>query len=175
MTKKIGLFTFLIAMTLWMSLQALISQPSQGAILAATIKAIPAQTTQASTGKFQPGYPVKLSVNIANQGKKASSAGIVYLRFVFPKPLDKEPNSLVFKTENVALPSIAAGEQIEISFSTIHQWPFLLDFIRDDWGMREYQAVIIVDNEEHIIGTRTIAVSAHYYEGPNHELPSIVQ
>ncbi len=47
-----------------------------------------------------------------------------------------------------------------------------VDYIRDDWAMREYRAIINVERIEKMIGTRAIAFSAYYYEG--HSRPRAV-
>ncbi len=171
--KKIALLSILLINFMWIGISA--SESKEGAILAATIQALPAQPFIAAPGKFQPGNPVKLSVKVSNLGKEANPPATVFLQFVFPKPLDAQPQSLLFKTEKATLPMIPPGQNVDVAFSTQHHWPALLDFIRDDWSMREYQAIVVINDSEHLIGTRSIAVSAHYYEGPNHEFPTEIQ
>lgn len=127
----------------------------------------PSQNEQVKSDRIQPGSFVKLAVEVENKGQAASSPKQIYIRYAFAKPLDKESGSVLFETEKVDLPSIPAGQSVEISFNTPHQWPALPDFIRHDWGMREYQVVI----EEKIIGTLAITFSAYYYPGIRKEMP----
>lgn len=115
--------------------------------------------------RIQPGTAVKLALTVQNKGKNPSKAGEVFIRYAFAKPLDKQPNSTLFQTEKAPLPSIAPGESITIDFKTEHRWPSLLDFVRDDWLMREYQAFVQTDKGEKMIGALAINVSAYYYPG----------
>ena len=115
--------------------------------------------------QIQPGSAVKVKLVVENKGNKASPAGEAYARYAFPAPLDKEPNSELFTTEKVALPSIPAGEKVEVVFTTPHYWPAVTDFVREDWAMREYQAFASVNGKELPIGTLAIAYSTHYYPG----------
>src|SRR2546423_520884 len=76
--------------------------------------------------KIQPGTPVKLKLEIENIGEAKNPSGEVYIRFAFAKPLEKEKNSVIFQTEKKALPSIEAGQKLEMTFDTQHQWPAIL-------------------------------------------------
>lgn len=135
----------------------------QGAVL---VQAQP-QPTQYQTDKIQPGHSVKLSILVENKGNAASPPSQIYIRYAFAKPLDKDPNSILFETEKVDLPIIEAGNSVELTFDAMHKWPVLPDYIRNDWGMREYQA--LVDGK--IIGTLAITFSAYYYPGIRKEIP----
>lgn len=126
---------------------------------------------QAEGGKIQPGAPVTLSATIRNIGEQANAPGDIQLQFQFPKPLDKQPGSLIFETEKQPLPSIEPGKEVVIIFTTQHQLPSLFDFIRHDWGMRQYQALVNVDNHVQIAGALSITFSAYYYQGPSQEIP----
>ena len=126
---------------------------------------------QAEGGKIQPGTPVSLSATIKNIGEQTNAPGNIQLQFLFPKPLDKQPNSLIFETEKQPLPSIDPGKELVITFTTQHQLPSLFDFIRNDWGMRQYQALISIDNHPQIAGTLSVTFSAYYYQGPSQEIP----
>lgn len=120
--------------------------------------------------KIQPGTPVKLAVTVENRGQQPSSAGQLFLRYAFAKPLHNEATSVIFETEKQPLPAIAPGQKIEIDFDSPHQLPSLLDFVRDDWSLREYQAVAVFGHEEKVIGTLAITFSAYYYPGIHKEL-----
>lgn len=139
----------------------------QGSIDIQPLKAIPGD----ETGKIQPGTPVKITVTIENKGQQPSSPGELYVRYAFTQPLDEEETSVIFNTEKEPLPMIEPGKKIEISFGTFHQIPSLLDFVRDDWSMREYQAIVNLNQEEHLVGTLAITFSAYYYPGIKKECP----
>jgi hypothetical protein len=140
----------------------------QGSIHIQPIKAIP----EDQTGKIQPGTPVKIIATIENNGQQASPAGQLYVRYAFAQPLDKEAASVIFETEKQQLPSIEPGKKVDIAFDTPHQIPSLLDFVRYDWSIREYQAMAIINQEEHMIGTLAITFSAYYYPGVKKEFPT---
>jgi hypothetical protein len=124
------------------------------------------------TGKIQPGTPVKVVVTVENKGPQASPEGQLYVRYAFAKPLDHETTSIIFETEKKPLPSIEPGKQVNIAFDSPHQSPSLLDFVRYDWSMREYQALAVVNQEDHLIGTLAMTFSAYYYPGIKKELPA---
>lgn len=122
--------------------------------------------------KIQPGTPVKLKLIVENKGQKPSAEGEVLIQFGFAKPLDNQPQSITFATEKVKLPSIEPGKKATITFATEHTWPTLFDFVRFDWSLREYKAMAIIEDEEKMIGTLAITVSAYYYPGVKKEFPS---
>jgi hypothetical protein len=115
------------------------------------------------TGKIQPGTPIKHIVNVENLGQDVSPSGKLYVRYAFAKPLDKEKTSVIFQSEKKELPAIEPGQKIELSFDTPHHTPSLTDFVRYDWPKREYQAVFVTPEEEHVIGTLVMTFSAYYY------------
>jgi hypothetical protein len=123
------------------------------------------------TNKIQPGTPVKLVVTVENKGQQASPSGQLYVRYAFAHPLENEARSVIFETEKKPLPAIAPGQRVDIAFETPHHIPSLLDFVRYDWSIREYQAMAVVDDEEHLIGTLAITFSAYYYPGIKKEFP----
>ncbi|MBA3721285.1 MAG: hypothetical protein H0W88_02670 [Parachlamydiaceae bacterium] len=120
--------------------------------------------------KVQPGKEVKLKLIIENKGKIANSSGKVFIRFGYAAPLDTQPNSVLFQTEQVDLPSIEPGKKVEIDFTKSHQWPSVLDFVKYDWLMREYQVVVVIDKKEKVIGSLAVTFSAYYYPGIRKEL-----
>jgi len=142
------------------------------AVLQAAIIVEPAsQPTQFQTEKIQPGHSVKIALLVENTGNAASPTGKISVRFALAKPLDNEPKSMLFETEVVELPSIEPGHSLELSFKKTHQWPSISDFIREDWGMREYQAILNLENQHQVIGSLAVTFSAYYYPGIRKELP----
>lgn len=121
--------------------------------------------------KIRPNSKIKLTAEVKNVGDQLSHPGEIQIRFVFPHPLDKNPQSLLFQTEKAALSPVEPGQKVVINFETPQHVPSLFDFIRGDWAMREYQAVISIDGIEGVTGTRAITFSAHYYQGPSREKP----
>ncbi len=143
-----------------------LSSNHQDSILEGSIHVQPAQILPGhQTNRIQPGTPIKISLTIENKGQQTNFPGQLYVRYAFSHPLDKEATSTIFETEKKPLPSIEPGEKIEILFDTPHYIPSLLDFVRYDWSMREYQAIAIVKQEEHMIGTLALTFSAYYYPG----------
>lgn len=124
------------------------------------------------TGKIQPGTPVKIIMTVENKGQQASPPAELYVRYGFSHPLDQETKSVIFNTEKKQLPTIAPGKKLEMAFETYHHIPALLDFVRDDWPMREYQAIATVHEKDHLIGSLAIAFSAYYYPGIKQEFPT---
>lgn len=139
----------------------------QGSIHTEPIKAIPGD----QTGKIQPGTAVKLVVTVENKGGQINPPGQLYVRYAFAHPLENEAKSVIFETEKKPLPSIEPGKQVNIVFDTPHQIPSLLDFVRYDWSIREYQAIAIINQEENLIGTLALTFSAYYYPGIRKEFP----
>lgn len=145
---------------------------SSHAILQGSIDAIPAKPILDSDEKIQPGTPVKLSLTIENKGTVTSSPGEVFVRYAYAKPLEEQPRSILFTTEKKPFPAIPAGEKVTLFFDKEHELPSLLDFIRYDWSMREYQAIVEVEKQEKTIGTLAITFSAYYYPGIKKEFPT---
>lgn len=125
--------------------------------------------------QIQPGTPVKIAVTVENKGELASSAGELFVRYAYAHPLEKETTSMIFETEKKELPTIEPGKKIEITFNTPHQIPLLLDFVRDDWSMREYQATALINQKEYLLGTLAITFSAYYYPGMKKEFPTEIK
>lgn len=129
------------------------------------IEAEPLRKNPTGSDQVLPNTEMQLHATIRNEGDTANKPGEIWLRFAFPKPLDKQPRSVLFETEKISLPEIAPGEQIEITFSKTHRWPALYDFIKQDWGMRQYEAIIKVDQKEYLSGLMMITFTANYYPG----------
>lgn len=147
--------------------------PNSQAILQGLIHAEAAQPIEKEAAhKVQPGTPAKLSVVVENKGAQASPRGEIYLRYAFAKPLEKEKDSVIFHTEKLPLASIEPGKSVIVAFTTPHAWPALADFVRDDWSMREYQAVAVFGKEEVVIGSLAVTFSAYYYPGMRKEIPT---
>lgn len=142
----------------------------QGAIM---VEEYP-QPTQFHSDKIQPGNAVSVSILVENKGEVPSPRGDIYVRFGLAKPLDKEVGSVLFETEKLELPSIEPGSKVELKFEKKHQLPSVPDFIRNDWAMREYQAIVNVGGEQKMIGTLAITFSAYYYPGIRKELPNAI-
>lgn len=122
--------------------------------------------------KIQPGTAVKLVVAVENKGDQANPPAELFIRYSFAKPLDKEENSVIFSTEKKPIPPIQPGQSFDISFDTVHLSPSLIDFVKYDWPIREYQAVLVTNHEEHVIGTLAMTFSAYYYPGVRREFPA---
>lgn len=123
------------------------------------------------TGKIQPGTTVKLAVTVENKGLQESPAGELYVRYAFAHPLENEAGSMIFETEKKPLPVIEPGKTVDIAFETPHHIPSVLDFVRYDWSLREYQAIAIISGSSNMIGTLAITFSAYYYPGIKKEFP----
>ena len=123
------------------------------------------------TGKIQPGTSVKILVTVENKGLQKTPQGQLYVRYAFAHPLENEEASIIFETEKKQLPPIEPGKKIDIPFDIPHQIPSVLDFVRYDWSIREYQAIAIINQESTMIGTLAITFSAYYYPGIKKEFP----
>lgn len=142
------------------------------AILQGTIHLKPTVTLGADqTVKIQPGTGVKLVVSVENKGDQESPPAQLFIRYSYAKPLDNEAHSVIFSTERKTVPPIQPGQSTDISFDAVHQTPSLIDFVKYDWPIREYQAILVTNHEEHLIGTLAMTFSAYYYPGVRRELP----
>lgn len=139
---------------------------TQFAVLQGTVHIEPVQALKSDEqGKIQPGTPVKITVKIENKGAQVSPPGFIFVQYAFAKPLHKNDGSAIFQTEKKALPEIEPGKTIEISFDQVHKTPSVIDFVRDDWSLREYQAMVEIDHKIKPIGTLALTFSAYYYPG----------
>lgn len=151
------------------------SNPSHsGAVLQGAVSIQSVQPVDNIEGKIQPGTPVKINVVVENIGQKTSDSGQLAVRFSFPEPLDVQPKSQIFQTEKVEVPSLAPGQKTTLTFTKTQQLPSILDFVREDWSMREYQAILTMKDKNYIIGVLPIAISAYYYPGMMKEMPTRV-
>lgn len=173
-TYRIGrlIISFVLALIVWSAYgySQNVLEATKEAILEGSISIEPQRPLDDKT-KVQPGTPVKLKLTIENKGQTTNAPGQAYIRFCYSKPLENQPGSVVFQTEKEPLPSIEPGKKVEIVFTSSHQWPTLLDFVRNDWSMREYQAILVVGDEEKTIETLALTVSAYYYPGVKKEFP----
>lgn len=139
---------------------------AQFAVLRGTFHIEPAQPIKSDEkGKIQPGTPVKIAVKIENKGTQTNPPGFIFVQYALAKPLHKNDGSAIFQTEKKALPEIEPGKTVEISFDQVHRTPSVIDFVRDDWSLREYQAMVEIDNKIKPIGTLALTFSAYYYPG----------
>lgn len=143
------------------------------AILQGTIHIQPTVSHGNDQGvKIQPGTPVKLVVTVDNKGDQDNLPAELFIRYSFAKPLDNEKASIIFTTEKKPVPPIKPGESIDITFDTLHHSPSVIDFVKYDWPIREYQAILVTNHEEHLIGTLAMTFSAYYYPGVRREFPA---
>jgi hypothetical protein len=166
--------SLILVLIVWSALLHSQREPSVGAPILQGDIAIEPTRPLSSPDKIQPGSEVKLKLKVENIGQNTSAAGQIYIRYALVKPLNNQPESIIFQTEAVDLPTIPPGEQIEISFATPHKWPSIFDFVRYDWPMREYQAIVKINGVERLIGTLAVTVSAYYYPGIKKEHPQEV-
>lgn len=131
--------------------------------LEGTITATPLSSTEINNNKVLPGSVVNLSVKVKNTGRYPTQPGTIFIRFGFPEPLDELPSSVLFETEELVLPSIPPFEERTLTFSKPHKWPSLFDYVRNDWAMREYEAIVSQGKKTHKIGQKALLVSAYYY------------
>ena len=171
---NVGLFVFIaLLVTVQTGYGNAQSNDQKQVVLQGAIQLQPAKPVAGDqTGKIQPGTSAKISVTVENTGTEASSPGELYVRYALAHPLGNESVSETFTTEKKALPSIEPGKKVDISFDTPHLIPSLLDFVRDDWSIREYQAVAVVKQQEYLIGSMAITFSAYYYAGLKREMPT---
>lgn len=113
--------------------------------------------------KLQAVFPIKIALLARNQSCSSSQPGKIFVRYAFPRPNEQVKNSVLFTTEMISLPPIAPGEEVEINFKTPQPLPTISEFVCNDWAMRQFQAVLLQDDGEEIIGTLALTYSAYYY------------
>lgn len=147
---------------------------NQAPVLQASIGIEPTLPSRIGQDGLQPGMPAILKAIVKNIGDKLSSEGEILIRFTLPKQLAQLGKGILFETEKELLPSLEPGSAIEVAFKTPQQLPSVIDFLKNDWSMHLYEAVVRFGEKEFVIGTGTITFSAHYYLGPGKALPTPV-
>lgn len=127
-----------------------------------------------SSAKFQIGTPLSFASKIKNLGVSKSPEGLLWIQFQYPDQLKDRPNSQLFKTEEVEIPSILPGEQLVVNFKATQTLPNLFDYIRNDWAMREYQVILKANDKEYVIGVGNLTFSAYYYEARQRQTPTTI-
>lgn len=117
--------------------------------------------------KIIPGSPVILKVQVRNAGSLPSPESALFIRYAYPAPLDQQTGSVLYTSETEPVPVLAPGESAVVSFSTPHQLPTLYEFIRNDWSMRKYEAVLTQNDKQVVIADLPLTFSAYYYSGPS--------
>lgn len=153
---------------------SLVAETVKSTTLEAEIELFAADPARENPKIIQPGTPLVISVTIKNSGNEKNEQGYFFVRFAYPNPLASNPKAELFVTEKIPLPPIEPGKEATIAFNTVHHLPSLFDFIRQDYGMRQYLAVAVIDQKEYILGNATLTFSAYYYAGPNHEMQTAV-
>ena len=113
--------------------------------------------------KFQPVFPVQISTTVVNKGATASKPMKLLVRYAYPQPYQHSPDSILFETEVINLPVLQSGEESKIQFAKSQPLPTISDFVHNDWPMRQYQAVVVTDGKEEVVGTLALTYSAYYY------------
>jgi|GEM_PF-6744149 len=142
-----------------------------GAILDAKIELL---ANNADNKSIQPGKEIIISATLSNKGTEKNKPGHFYVRFAYPDPLAANPKSELFITEKILLPPLNPGKEATIQFKTIQMTPSLFDFVRNDYAMRQYQAIAVIEDKQYLIGTATLTFSAQYYPGLPQEIPTTV-
>ena len=144
--------------------------------LEARIHTVASTTGDQKVAKVQPGSLVSLRAEVKNTGTRPSAPCSICIKFSYIEPFNDILEKRSFETETLSLPSISPGHVAVINFEKKHQWPSLNDFMRQNWNMRHYQAILKIDNPktEIAIGYLPIFVSAYYYEGPATLTPQTV-
>lgn len=172
MVKQFKVFLTVLFMIVMGSAFGLEEGDKEGAILEGIIAIHPTRPIPEGPERIQPGTAVDVSLTIKNTGTKDSPVGDVIVRYAFAKPLEKHPHSVLFQTEKQAVPVLKAGEEFSIKFKTQSPLPTLFDFVREDWIMREYQAIFSYDKGDRCLGVLPLTVSAYYYAGEKREVPA---
>lgn len=170
-------FAFFLLLAL-LSFQAigLTVEKKSSAVLQASLHIVPSSAIEIKTAKIQPGSEVSLQVEVKNIGSKPSAPGTLYVRFVLMEPMEDLLESRLFKTEVLPVPKIYPGQVVVLKFATTHQWPSIIDYIKQNWNMRHYQAIFKQKNDKNecVLGNLPIFISAYYYEGLRQDSPKEV-
>jgi len=146
----------------------------RGAILEAIVNILPSKPIEANPHVIQPGTDVQIQVIVKNTGDAPSAPGSLFARFRLPENFKKTVNDVVYNSEHITIPSIDPGKTLEITFRAEHLTPSLLEFVRADWGMRQYQAVLRIDGQDYVLGHGSLTFSCYYYPTTPQEEPTSV-
>lgn len=169
--KKILSFIFLFSVFL-LSSTNLSSQDAKGSILEGKIEI--SSGNKETPQIIQPGKDLIISVKVTNVGKEVNKPGHFYVRFAYPTPLADRPKSELYISEKIQLPPINPGSEATVQFKKTQATPSIYDFVRNDYAMRQYQAVVVIDNKDYLIGTASLTFSAQYYPGTPQEIETSV-
>lgn len=110
-----------------------------------------------------PGTSVNFTFKVRNVGSTPSPQGEIAVRYALIHPLSQHPKNILFTTEKQPFPSIDPEKEIVITFTTPQKLPSVIDFVREDWLLYEYQVVFIADGKEKVLMTLPLTFSVHYY------------
>lgn len=123
--------------------------------------------------KIQPGTPIEFSIHLENKGDAPTPEGEVFVRFALIKPIANNAKGILFETEKEKIPSIAPGKELHVVFKSSHHLPTVIDFVREDWLLHEYQGVLLVNGKETVITTLPLTCSVHYYPVFKQKTPTV--
>lgn len=157
------------AIVLFFSTSAIIAHEGQETYLKGTISLTPIPTIdnppeQIVPGRIQSGIEVEIQVKVKNEGKFSSQPGTLLVKYDFPFSTNEKT---LFETEKLTLPTLNPGEEQIFKFSKRQRMPTIYDFVRDDWGKREYQAIAELAGHKHTLGLLNLTFSAYYYDIPS--------
>ncbi|MBS4168222.1 hypothetical protein PARA125_000855 [Parachlamydia sp. AcF125] len=138
----------------------------KGEILIRPVATMDNPLEQMQEGQIQAGVEVSFSVKIKNLGNQPNPPGNLQIHYKFPSSLSHLSTASLFETEILPLPTLNPGEEKMVTFDKKQRMPTLYDFVRDDWGKREYQAIVKIAGQEHLLNTVALTFSAYYYEIP---------
>ncbi|CCB85596.1 putative uncharacterized protein [Parachlamydia acanthamoebae UV-7] len=162
----------LICLCLWLASLGIAHETNTSkALLKGEVSIKPVATVdnppeQMREGQIQAGIEVAFSVKVKNEGNQASQPGTLQVYYRFPPSLQHLSSASLFETEEVSLPVLQPGEEKMITFDKKQRMPTLYDFVRDDWGKREYQAIARVAGQDQVLHVVALTFSAYYYEIP---------
>lgn len=138
----------------------------KGVISLTPIPTIDNPPEQLVAGQIQSGIEVAVQLKVKNEGQLPSQPGTVFVQYHVPSGLALHHLKPLFETEVLPLASLNPGEEKTIQFAKKQRMPTLYDFIRDDWGKREYQAIAQFKHTQKNLGILSLTFSAYYYEAP---------
>jgi hypothetical protein len=146
------LFTFLISLLVFFGVGYANAAPS---VLEGQLKLNP--------DPILPGTPVYFTFEVQNIGSTPSPAGELTINYALIEHLQHPITSPLFTSEKQSLSSTEPGKKTSVTFTTPHRLPSVLDFVRDDWLLYEYQVVFTSKGKEHLLMTLPLTFSVHYY------------